>query len=266
MLGVALPVGLVRWRRPPVGGVADTRERFDMTDSTTETTPETTPDFSSILPIALKRFAKGKDAFDKYCGGVAQMYDCDESVFRAYFVTAQMTAARDSDFATFSKRVDGWRATKSLVAILKSGTEFITAHSIAAVKEDDKVITPASTPRLSYSLTFVPGIEEVKTDGKVTTAAKADSVILKVTQGRASTRSSSGGTKKGRISAFVAWKSVKADEDFTIVQTKDSNKKVNGYKVDGRWVAKGGLTKFLKDVYPTCATLDKMRQYPEMNI
>lgn len=227
-------------------------------------------DFSSTFDTATIEFAKGADAFDAYAVMVPKVCGGTEDEFRTAFADFRAAAERGISLKSIEKDLAAFKVTKSIIKELAKGHAHITKFTITEEKDDDgKITTPGFTPKLTYVLEYIPEVEEVKNDkDEITTEAVAASAIIKVIAGKVSTRSVGKGEKKGRVSAFVAWEKTgkKQGDTFVILKTKGSDGKVDGYKVDGRFVGKGKLTKFLLDVHPNSKTIAHMRSYPEMKI
>lgn len=244
-----------------------------MTDEVTtivETETEEKADFSKIMGRANIKFALGADVFDAYADIVPDVCGGTKEEFLAAFADFRLAAERDISLKTIEKDVIAYKVPKSLITKLAKGQDHIAQFTITEVKDSDgKITTPGFAPKLMYVLEFIAEVEEVKNaKGEITTEAKAANAILKVISGKVTTRTTGKGDKKGRISAFIAWKNTgkKQGDTFVIVPTKGSDGKVDGYKVDGRFVAFRKLTSFLLAVYPDSHTIAHMKSYPDMKI
>lgn len=218
--------------------------------------------FISTFATAMTKFDEGTEAFDAYASLVPQVCGGTETDFRSAFEAFRQSALRTESLKVIEKDADSYKVPKSLISRLAKGHAYISEFTISEVKDDDgKVITPAFTPKLTYIIEYIPATGEGDD-------AKPESAKLRVIAGKVSTRSVGKGEKKGRISAFVAWdKTGKAQGDtFVIIKTKGNDGKVDGYKVDGRFVGKGKLTQFLLKMHPNSKTVAHMRTYPELKL
>jgi len=211
-----------------------------------------------VLPQALEAFNAGKESFEGFCAAAKILYRVEPEIFKAAFAKQRIGAARDAGFVALQKQAAGKTVTKPILALLELGAKFVTDHTIHEVKKGEEIVVAGYTPKVSFVVELIPGV-----DGKPAKGA------IQVVLGAIRTRASKGGTKSpnSRISAFVAWDKTgsKKGDKFKVVKVKDSNGKLSGYKVDGRIVKKGGLTDYLVKMYPNSATVQKLRDYGQVN-
>lgn len=215
-------------------------------------------DFSipnDVLPQALKAWNDSPKTFKSMAAMAPTFFGVDSDTFTTAFHKVRADVARAEGFKTLTDTVGKVNVTKGILNTLAIGQEWIEENTILEVKDSEgKVTTPGFVPKLSWSIEYTPSNGE---DSKP--VAK---LVCSIGAAKRTRRVSKEGDKRGRISAFVAWdKTGKVQGDtFKIEKTS------GGYKVDGRFVGKGKLTGFLLKVYPNSKTIEKMKQYPEMNI
>lgn len=210
---------------------------------------------SDVLPQALKAYNDSPKSFKSMAAMAPTFFGVDSDTFTKAFHKVRADVARQEGFKTLSEAVGKAGITKGLMNILAQGQTWIEENTILEVKDSaDKVITAGFVPRLSWAIEYTPSNGE---DSKA--VAK---LICSIGGAKRTRRVSKEGDKKGRISAYVAWDKTGRDQGDTFKIEKCTG----GYKVDGRFVAKGKLTGFLLKVYPNSKTIEKMKQYPEMNI
>lgn len=210
---------------------------------------------SDVLPQALKAYNDSPKTFKAMANMAPTFFGVDSDTFTKAFHKVRADASRAEGFKTLSETVAKAGITKGILNVLAQGQAWVEENTIQEVKDkDDNITTAGFVPKLSWSIDYVPANGE---DSKA--VAK---LVCSIGAARRPRRVSKEGDKKGRISAYVAWdKTGKVQGDtFNIVKCD------GGYKVDGRFVNKGKLTGFLLSVHPNSKTIEKMKQYPEMNI
>lgn len=215
-----------------------------------------------VLPQALNAWNKSPKTFKSLAGMAEAFWGVSAEVFTAAFHNQRAQAQREAGFATLLDTVSKVNVTKGILNTLEIGQAWIVENTIQEVKDSAGVVTTKGfTPKLSWSIEYTPKSDEDSSGLAWNASAK---LVCSIGAKRRGTRAVKEGDKKGRISAFVAWD--KHGSKGENADTFQIEKVEGGYKVDGRIVAKGGLTKFLLSVHGDSKTIRKMKEYPEMKL